>query len=260
MFELIEWAPATGAELLAAYLLGVVGSVALFYLAQWIFQGGAVMASGLRRITKRLGGRGAQPDGDETIRGEVAVVETVLDGDTIVTEAGDTIRVIGMDAPESEPCEKLHRDARETGMDMLSIMKRGKKAADWVRRLVEGQTVVLEVDPAFAPSHVGAYGRKLAHVWVVGPERERVQAGEEGTGFLLSEAAIEWGHALPSKEVHKYVDELFRAKRQAAANGRGRGIGVPEVQRADLREWKRNRRDERGEAEPEDGDVAPLAW
>ncbi len=78
--------------------------------------------------------------------GERAVVQTVIDGDTIdVVLAGGVARVryIGVDAPERD--EPYYQEAREEN-----------------RRLVEGQTVILVRDV----SETDSFGRLLRYVYI----------------------------------------------------------------------------------------------
>jgi micrococcal nuclease len=78
----------------------------------------------------------------ETASGHAtAVVTSVVDGDTIVLDDGETVRYIGIDAPESDECY-------------------GAEATEMNRRLVEGKTVVLLGDI----EERGRYGRLLRYV------------------------------------------------------------------------------------------------
>lgn len=70
-----------------------------------------------------------------------AVVTSVVDGDTIVLENGETVRYIGIDAPETNECY-------------------GAEATEMNRQLVEGKTVILIGDV----EDRGRYGRLLRYV------------------------------------------------------------------------------------------------
>ena len=74
-------------------------------------------------------------------------VEKVADGDTLLLEGGDKVRLIGVNAPEIP-----HRNRPgEPG---------GEEATAWLRERIEGRRVRL----AFGPEREDRYGRLLAHV------------------------------------------------------------------------------------------------
>ena len=85
----------------------------------------------------------------ELIRRGPHVVTRVLDGDTVKLDNGETVRLIGVDAPE------LHHPE-------LPVQRFGQEAADFMKRLVEGFEVTLELEPE---DTVDKYGRTLAYIW-----------------------------------------------------------------------------------------------
>jgi micrococcal nuclease len=88
----------------------------------------------------------------ETPKALVGQVVSVVDGDTIKVRMGDrveTVRYIGMNAPELHHPEK----GEEPG---------GREATEANRKLVEGQTVRLELDV----QERDRYGRLLAYVYL----------------------------------------------------------------------------------------------
>ncbi|HET7196281.1 MAG TPA: thermonuclease family protein [Nocardioides sp.] len=78
-----------------------------------------------------------------------AVVTRVVDGDTVVIESGEHVRLIGVDTPEHGACGFGAATAR-------------------LRRMVEGRAVVL-VNPA-SVQDVDTYGRLLRYVDVGGTD------------------------------------------------------------------------------------------
>ena len=76
-------------------------------------------------------------------------VERVVDGDTLVLDGGERVRLIGVDTPEtvhpSKPVEAF-----------------GKEASAFTRRTAEGRSVRLEYEPRTA--RTDRYGRTLAYV------------------------------------------------------------------------------------------------
>lgn len=95
--------------------------------------------------------------------GRTVVVERVLDGDTFDARDGGRVvrvRLIGIDTPEVHASAKLDAQIRR-GWDRALVTRLGRRAADAAARLLEGQTVRLELD---AQTH-DRYGRLLAYVW-----------------------------------------------------------------------------------------------
>lgn len=79
-------------------------------------------------------------------------VTRVLDGDTIVLDNGERVRLIGVDAPEIHHSE-------------IPVQRFGKEAAEFLRQLIEGFECTLEYEPDDIRDQ---YGRLLAYVFVRG--------------------------------------------------------------------------------------------
>ena len=79
-------------------------------------------------------------------------VTRVLDGDTIVLNNGETVRLIGVDAPETHHPE-------------IPVQRFGEEATEFLKRLAEGFACTLEYEPGNIRDH---YGRLLAYVFVEG--------------------------------------------------------------------------------------------
>ena len=77
-------------------------------------------------------------------------VTRVLDGDTIVFDNGETVRLIGVDAPETHHPE-------------IPVQRFGEEATEFLRRLVKGFECILEYEPNNLRDQ---YGRLLAYVFV----------------------------------------------------------------------------------------------
>lgn len=77
-------------------------------------------------------------------------VKQVLDGDTIILDNGETIRLIGVDAPE------IHHPE-------IPVQRFGEEAKEFLRRLTEGFDYILEYEPGNLRDK---YGRLLAYVFV----------------------------------------------------------------------------------------------
>lgn len=119
-------------------------------------------------------------------------VVTVIDGDTIVLDGGEKIRLIGVDTPETVHPNK-------------PVEYFGKEASAFTRRLCEGKKVRLEYDL----DRVDKYGRTLAYVYL-----------EDGT-FVNAEIIKQgYGHAY-TRFPFKYMGEFRKYEREARKNRRG---------------------------------------
>jgi micrococcal nuclease len=129
---------------------------------------------------------------------ERAQVIRVIDGDTLVVADGRTVRLLGIDTPETHnPSLRGPQPFGDTATLRLSA-------------LVQDRTVILERD-ATDTDH---YGRTLRHVWV----------GRALVAELLAREGL--GHALAIPPDTRHAERIRAA--QAAAKAAGRGIwGLP---------------------------------
>lgn len=134
---------------------------------------------------------GQVPQGART---REATVTRVVDGDTLKLSTGETVRLIGVDTPETVDPRK-------------PVERFGKEASAFTKRAAEGKKVRLELEGA---SNKDKYGRTLAYVWL--PD-----------GKLLNAEIIRQGYG------HAYVQypfarmEAFRALEKEAREKR-RGL------------------------------------
>lgn len=128
-------------------------------------------------------------------------VTRVIDGDTIELENGETVRLIGIDTPETVHPSK-------------AVEYYGKEASDFTRVMVEGKQVKLELDVQKRDK----YNRLLAYVYL-----------EDGT-FLNAELVKE-GYAKGSTYPPnvKYTDLFTKLQKEARENNRG--LWAPEKER-----------------------------
>ena len=139
-----------------------------------------------------------------------ATVIRVIDGDTlkiIYQGKEQSIRLIGIDTPESKANKKANKDAMRSGQDVAAITAMGKQATAFVKKLVKaGDTVTLEFD---VQKH-DKYNRLLGYVYL--PD-----------GRMLNEEIIKNGYAsvmtIPPNV--KYQVKFVNAYRDARENGRG---------------------------------------
>jgi len=132
------------------------------------------------------------------------VVERVIDGDTFRC-SGNTVRLIGVDTPESSFNRRVFRQ-KEFGSPR-EVLRSGAHAKAFVGRLIPpGTRVKLEFDL----ERRDRYGRLLAYVWL--PD-----------GRMLNEVVLREGYAnlLTIPPNVKYTERFRRAYRYAVENRRG---------------------------------------
>ena len=99
-----------------------------------------------------------------------AVVERVIDGDTIVLQTGERVRFIGIDAPE----------IGDPGAD---------EATNFVRERVEGRTVWLELDG----NDTDRFGRLRRYIWLQMPTDSHDEY--QIRAYMLNAMLLEYGLA-----------------------------------------------------------------
>ena len=141
---------------------------------------------------------------------ETVKILRVVDGDTLkINYKGkqESIRLIGIDAPESGVNPRAKREAQRTGEDMKTILAMGKEATQFVNTLVKlGDKVSIEFDVEKRDK----YGRLLGYVYL-------------SNGKMLNEEIVKSGYAnlLTIPPNIKYQDRFVRAYREAMGNNRG---------------------------------------
>jgi micrococcal nuclease len=128
----------------------------------------------------------------------VALVERVVDGDTVVVRLDGQsvkVRLIGVDAPESvDPRKPVERFARES--------------AGFLRQLVEGKRVRLTYEPAGA--RIDRYGRLLAYLYL------------EPGGLFVNRELVAKGYAFAYVQYpFQFMDDFRAAERTAREKGLG---------------------------------------
>jgi micrococcal nuclease len=134
------------------------------------------------------------------------LVKRVVDGDTIVLETGERVRLIGIDTPELHESDKLYRDASRTGQDIKAIQKLGRRAYEFTRNLVEGKRVSLEFDA----EKRDRYKRLLAYVYLKDGTFVNAEIVKQGYASLMT---------IPPNV--KYADLFLGLYREARENRRG---------------------------------------
>jgi micrococcal nuclease len=145
-------------------------------------------------VAAALGGNAVLGGASDGGPGGTAVVERVVDGDTIVLRGGERVRYIGVDTPESV----------KPGTPVQCF---AKAASDANERLVEGERVRL----AYDAEPRDRYGRTLAYV-----HRER-------DGLFVNAELVRRGYAVPLTIPPNvaHAGEFRRLARAARRDGRG---------------------------------------
>jgi micrococcal nuclease len=138
------------------------------------------------------------------------VVLRVVDGDTLAINHNghkESIRLIGIDTPESKTNKKARKDATRSNEDIRTIVSLGKEAAQFVKTLVHpGDPVSIEFDRQIRDK----YGRLLGYVYL-------------SDGTMLNEEIVRAGYAnlMTYPPNVKYKDRFLRAYQDARENNRG---------------------------------------
>ena len=138
-------------------------------------------------------------------------VLSIVDGDTLkINYKGqkESIRLIGIDTPESRINKKTKKDAKRSGTDIEPIIAMGKKATAYVESLVKpGDTITIELDV----QERDRYGRLLCYVYL-------------SNGKMLNEEIIKAGYAnvMTIPPDVKYKDKFFKVCQEA----RERKVGL----------------------------------
>ena len=113
-----------------------------------------------------------------------ATVKRVVDEDTlkiIYQGQEESVRLIGIDTPESKRNKKAYKDAGRSGKDVDEIAAMGKEAAKYMRTIArEGDRVNIEFDVQKRDK----YRRLLGYVYLE-------------NGRMLNEEIIKAGYASP---------------------------------------------------------------
>lgn len=134
------------------------------------------------------------------------LVTRAVDGDTLLLESGERVRLIGIDTPEMHESSKLYRDAQRSGEDVTTIQKLGRQSYEFTKNLVEGKQVSLEFDV----EKYDRYKRLLAYLYL-----------KDGT--FVNAKIVEAGYASPLTYPPnvKYADLFLKLYREARENRRG---------------------------------------
>lgn len=131
--------------------------------------------------------------------GQLYKVSRVIDGDTIVLENKQTVRYIGVDAPE------LHHPKKP-------VQCFASASAEFNKNLVEGKSVKLEKDV----SETDRYKRLLRYVYV---SNESSPSAEVFVNLKLVQEGYAYAATFPPDV--KYAEVFHQAQQEAMKNNKG---------------------------------------
>jgi len=151
-------------------------------------------------VASRLGRQRAAGPPEDARTGESSAlpsrgpfrVARVVDGDTVILDTGETVRLIGVDAPE------IHHPE-------VPVQRFGKESAAFLKSLVEGRRCTLSCEPGNLRDR---YGRLLAYLFVDG---RCVNAEMIRRGYAYAYTGHRYGRR----------EEFMRLEREARARGWG---------------------------------------
>ena len=125
-------------------------------------------------------------------RGPWRAVTHVVDGDTIILDGNERVRLIGVDTPET-----VH--------SRQPIQYLGKEVSAFTKRMVDGKKIQLEYDRTLKDR----YGRTLAHVYLEDGIHLNVEILKQGYGYAYT--------CFP----FRYLEEFRQLERKAREPPRG---------------------------------------
>jgi len=129
----------------------------------------------------------------------------VSDGDTLVLDGREKVRLLGVDTPEKNESDKLTKQAKRLGVNPQEIVRLGEKSSAFTLQHCKGKKCCLVLDERKKDD----YGRTLAYVYIEG-------------GFFLNEELIKQGYATVYKFFNYSKKGYFLAlERQAKHEKRG---------------------------------------
>lgn len=140
-------------------------------------------------------------------------IEKVEDGDTLIVSfrgRSERLRLIGVDTPEIYNEGKRKRDARRLGMSEAEVVRKGRRASQFVKDLItehdENRPVRLEL----GVEERDKYGRLLGYIWF-----------EDGTMLNKEIIRAGYGPAMVIPPNSKYYRRFKQLEREAKAKKRG---------------------------------------
>lgn len=139
-------------------------------------------------------------------------VVRVVDGDTLVLQLATrkkptTVRLIGLNAPESKVSAHAHQMAKRSKRDVSVILRMGAQATKFLESVAKPGT---KVELEYGQTRYDKYKRTLGYVYLL-------------DGTMLNELVLREGYALPTtySDNTRYALRLRAAAEEAQRKGRG---------------------------------------
>ena len=133
-------------------------------------------------------------------------VSHVSDGDTLVLDDGQKVRLIGVDTPEMSDMSRNRQSAVRYHVSADTVRQFAVKAKEFSREQVEGRQVRLEYDW----QHSDKYGRTLAYVY------------REPDGLFLNAELLRQGYAFAYRVFpFKYLEQFSEYSQEAQTQKKG---------------------------------------
>lgn len=159
---------------------------------RWLIMIAVVLFLAYKNSSQPDNGDGDVRPIDTAVSDQEYVVQRVVDGDTLLMEGGDRVRLLGVDTPE-------------TVRENFPVEPWGPEASSFTKQMVEGRAVVLK----FAKERRDRYGRILAYVYVDG-----VHLNEELIRAGFSEAQLQYSYSDAMKRTFREAEEEARAAKR----------------------------------------------
>ncbi len=139
-------------------------------------------------------------------------VKYVVDGDTLILENHEKVRLIGVDTPEvDDKWGRNIKDAERSHRDVKIINEYALRAKSFLNNLLRDKTVDMEMEPGNASiGHKDKYGRTLAYLYRP-PDHLFINAEliKQGYGFAYTRFPF------------KYAEDFRRYEKEARDNKKG---------------------------------------
>lgn len=133
-------------------------------------------------------------------------VRSAWDGDTLLLENGEKVRLIGVDTPEFSDDARNRDNARRNKLSETTVTAFARKAKTFTGQLVNGKRVRLEYDF----QRYDKYGRTLAYVY------------REEDGLFVNAEIVRQGYGFPILYFpFRHSTEFEQMRDEAREAGRG---------------------------------------
>ena len=159
------------------------------------------------------------PEDTNTWAGDIFICTAVIDGDTFRLSTGETVRLIGIDAPElSQPGGEMSREyLTQLILNKGVTLEKGQEDRDKYNRLLRfvyiGNTCINEemIRQGYAEArYMSLEDPKREHYLKLEIEAESEKAGLWEYGFFQPRLNVRWGNDIPVidwRDAHKYYNQ-----------------------------------------------------